>query len=383
MGKIYNSAAESFAVINRACLMGSVKPKVTWKTVLLPAIGIAAFIIYLYLFQVDIPEIIATIKTVNMPLYVLAAFLVFFDTLFYALAWRSLLNFLSVKLSVLKAYLYVWYGTFVDIIIPAESISGEISRAYLVMREQGNEISGKVAASLVAHRLISMSVGAISVIIGTCMILTERQVDTLIFNLSLFFVAVTVFFVILLILFCIKEAWTRKIIEFAFRIAEFVSRGKWKLAKFREDALKAAKIFHDSMKEFSHAPRTLSVATAFSTICWILNLIICYLVFLALDFQMSTLSLLGIVILTQSIVTAVKSIPVGVPFEVGLPEITMTTLYVILGVPFQTSATATILSRILTLWLRFFVSFAVQQWIEIKAIAATSPSSLPNQTEKV
>jgi hypothetical protein len=47
-----------------------------------------------------------------------------------------------------------------------------------------------------------------------------------------------------------------------------------------------------------------------------------------------------------------QSIPIGVPFEVGLPEITMTTLYVSLGVPAGIAATSTILSRLITLWLR-------------------------------
>jgi uncharacterized membrane protein YbhN (UPF0104 family) len=60
-----------------------------------------------------------------------------------------------------------------------------------------------------------------------------------------------------------------------------------------------------------------------------------------------------------------------VPFEVGLPEITMTTLYVVLGIPFDVSATATILTRILSLWLKFFVGFAIQQWVEISAIKAS------------
>jgi uncharacterized membrane protein YbhN (UPF0104 family) len=63
---------------------------------------------------------------------------------------------------------------------------------------------------------------------------------------------------------------------------------------------------------------------------------------------------------------AVKSIPIGIPFEVGLPEITMTTLYVGLGVPATISATATILSRLITLWLRFFIGFGAQQWLELK-----------------
>jgi uncharacterized protein (TIRG00374 family) len=81
--------------------------------------------------------------------------------------------------------------------------------------------------------------------------------------------------------------------------------------------------------------------------------------------------MISIIFVTQSITTAVKSIPIGVPFEVGLPEITMTTLYVVFGIPFDVSATATILTRILSLWLKFFVGFAIQQWIEISAIKKT------------
>jgi len=65
-----------------------------------------------------------------------------------------------------------------------------------------------------------------------------------------------------------------------------------------------------------------------------------------------------------------------VPFEVGLPEITMTTLYVGLGVPGEISATATILSRIITLWLRFFIGFLAQQWLELKPILTPSNSAV-------
>jgi uncharacterized membrane protein YbhN (UPF0104 family) len=80
-------------------------------------------------------------------------------------------------------------------------------------------------------------------------------------------------------------------------------------------------------------------------------------------------------------VVAVKSIPVGVPFEVGLPEITMTTLYTsLLGIGAAgICATATILSRIITLWLRFGIGFASQQWVELKTVLiqkdATTPKS--------
>jgi uncharacterized membrane protein YbhN (UPF0104 family) len=77
------------------------------------------------------------------------------------------------------------------------------------------------------------------------------------------------------------------------------------------------------------------------------------------------------ILVTSAIVLAVKSIPVGVPFEVGLPEITMTTLYSVgFGVPPGIAATATILSRLITLWFRFFIGFLAQQWLELKPILA-------------
>ena len=95
---------------------------------------------------------------------------------FYAISWRALLNFLSVKISVVKSYLYVWYGIFIDIIIPAESISGEVCRIYLVTREQDGT-SGKVVASLITHRLLGMGINIAVLIIGIGLLFGETQVD--------------------------------------------------------------------------------------------------------------------------------------------------------------------------------------------------------------
>ena len=83
------------------------------------------------------------------------------------------------------------------------------------------------------------------------------------------------------------------------------------------------------------------------------------------------ISWVAIVVVT-AIFVAVKSIPIGVPFEIGLPEITLTTLLVIFGVPSIVSATVTILTRLLTLWLRFFIGFAAQQWLGLSGIVIRS-----------
>jgi hypothetical protein len=69
-----------------------------------------------------------------------------------------------------------------------------------------------------------------------------------------------------------------------------------------------------------------------------------------------------------------------------LPEITMSTLYMTLlpEIPFKICGTATILIRILTVWLRFFIGFIIQQWLGVKSITMSSASidSLTRETKK-
>lgn len=350
--------------------MTSKRFQATWKTVLLPVLGLLAFFLYLYIFNVDIITIIATAQRTNLSIYFLAIVAVILETFFFALSWRSLLNFLSVKISVVKSFLYVWFGIFMDILIPAESITGEISRIYLVTREQ-NGASGKVVASLVAQRLTSMGIGIVSLFIGIFALFMRGHVTSLVLNLTLFTMVVTTIFLVLLILLCAKEKWTLKIIDAGIRFVEYVGRGRWRLTKVRQEVIKAARMFHSSMKEFGHAPKTLFKSLFLNILSWLLSLGVSYFVFLSIGFSIHW----SVIIITWSIVTAVKAVPLGVPFEVGLPEITMSTLYILLGVPPDVSATATILNRLLTVWLRFFIGFGVQQWLGIEAMTVMSTNN--------
>jgi len=349
--------------------MASTEYKITWKRFLLLVVGVAAFLIYIYLFNVDIQKIIATAQQINLSLYVLAATLVVIDTFLFALSWYFLLNYLSVKLSVVKSFLYVWYGIFVDALIPGESISGEISKLYLITREDST-VSGKVVASFVTQRLISMTVNIASLLIGISTLLALRQVGGIVLNLSLIMTIAISIFVALLLLLCIKENWTLKIANAGIRFLEYLIRGHWKqqLTKFKEEVTKAARMFHDSMKEFRHTPKTLFVSSFFNAFSWVLDLTVIYLVFLSIGFSIQW----SIIILTCSLLVAIKSVPIGIPFEAGLPEIAMSSLFIWLGVPPDISFTVTILSRILTMWLRFFIGFAVQQWVEIEYVKSAS-----------
>ncbi len=336
-------------------------PKFTAKTVVLPLIGLLAFFLYIWLFNVDLVSIIETVKQVQPLPYLAAIAVSFIEILFYSLSWRSILASLKVNLSKIKSYIYVCAGLFMDILIPAESVSGEICRVYFVNREQKG-VSGKVVASLMTYRLLSMVMNAVFLILGGVLLFGVMEINPLVSTVIQLFTAVTVGFMALFLGICWKENWTLKIVNFVVHAGDYLSRGKLHLEKYRQDALSATKSFHDSMKELIRKPSSLVAPTVYLALNWAASMAVCYLVFISLGFDVSW----GVVLITTSLVTAIKSIPVGIPFEVGLPEITMTTLYVSLGVPAGIAATSTILSRLITLWLRFIVGFVAYQWTETK-----------------
>ena len=343
--------------------------RLTRKTIFLPIIGIVAFLLYVLIFNVDVLQILNTASQANPLLYSAAILLGFAEVFFFASSWKIILGSLKVKISTARALLYTWYGIFLDTVIPAESISGELCRIYLVNRDQ-NGTSGKTTASLVTQRILGMGINVVMLILGIAFLFNTVSMRPEIFAVILFFtIGITaLMFIVLLISW--KENWSKKIIDSVVKFGNWITRGKWKqkIEAAENQILSAAKTFHESMKEFGRNPKTLIIPTFLLVLNWICSLAVPYLVFLSLGIEVPW----TIILITSSIVIAVKAIPVGIPFEVGLPEITMSTLYVGFGVPNDLAVTSTILTRLITLWLRAAVGFAAQQWVEFKCIVLSN-----------
>ena len=347
--------------------METAKPKLTWKTIVFPLVGLIGFFLYIYLFQVDFLEIIETVKSVNLLIYILAISVGFLDVFFFTVSWRELTKFLQIKMSLFRGFLYVWYGIYVDTVLPAESISGEVTRTYLLMRDKCGSC-GKIVASLFAHRLLGMALNVITLLIGIVLLYFGGQVSPLVFNLIIVVsVGITTIMLFMLIL-SFKQRWTTKIIEWVTNLVKKISFGRLKPDKLKEQAISVSANFHSAMQEFANNPKPVVFSFLYLVLTWFFSLSVPYLVFLSLGHPVSW----SLILITSSIFLAVKATPIGLPFEVGLPEAVMTTLYFSMGVPAALSATATILVRIITLWFRFFAGFAAQQWLELKpAISST------------
>jgi uncharacterized protein (TIRG00374 family) len=358
-------------VIERVSVELTSPPKYnfTWKTFAIPMVGIAAFVIYIYLFNVDIQQVFAEVQKINPVYYALATAASLLDVFLFTVGWQFLLRHLSVKFHFLKSFAFVWIGIYVDTIIPAESVSGEIAKIYLVNKEQDGT-AGKATASIVAQRLIGMGITVATLLVGAVLLLVNSLLYGAMLTLILFLIVMVCLFFIIVVVFASRERWTYRMLDSLIRFAEWISRGRWKLTKLRQEVLQTQRDFHVAVKDYLHAPKALFIASFFSGLSWICALFVFFLTFQAIGYTQITWSAILVV---SAIFVAIKAIPIGVPFEVGLPEITLTALLqVFFGMPGLIGATATILIRLLTLWLRFFIGFGAQQWLGIKAIVSTS-----------
>jgi len=344
------------------------------RTVPFLLIGLLIFIGYLYFF-VDIPEMLMIIQRVDLRYYLLAVAILLLNMLVSSLTWQYFLRPLSVNVPFRKTFLITWVGVFVDLLIPAESITGDASKAYLMTKESG-ENAGKVVASVLGHRILSMIIILTTLIVSSLsLFILQYELHALVSNLILLVTVGTAISLIFISLLCLKEQLTQKLIDLLLRFSVFISRGRLQLASLRSKTKKALKAFHQSIEVLSQNPKSLIWPVFFSVAHWFLSVLLFYSVFVSLGHTVS----FALVTIVYSISCAIQNIPIGVPGEVGLVEIAMISLYTALLEPqlgpevaASVGAAATILIRVLTVWFRLLLGFVAVQWVGIKTLIGGS-----------
>ena len=334
------------------------------RTVPFLLIGILIFLVYLYFFA-DISQTIAIIQGVDLFYYSIAVAVLFLIMIINALTWQYFLRPLLVKVSFRKTFLFTWIGVFADLLVPAESLSGDASKVYLMTKESG-ENAGKVVASVVSHRILAMIISLGSLIFSSIILYAiQYELPAFVLNMVLIIIVgtgVALFFISLCIL---KETLTQRIIDAVIRFLAFVSRGRLKLDSMRTKATNVLSAFHGSIVVLLKNPKNLVAPVFFSLVSWIFSILLSYLVFVSLGQQVDFV----LITIVYSISVNIQSIPIGIPAEVGLVEIVMTSLYGLLGVDAGIAAAATVLIRLLTVWLRIIIGIVAVHWIDLKDLA--------------
>jgi len=339
-------------------------------------LGTLILIVYLYFF-VGVRKIIETLQHTNLLVLFLGVLLMIIDVAFYALTWQSLLQALSVKAKFKDTFLFTWVSVFVDLIIPLESVSGDFTKAYLMLNKVNGE-NGKVVASVVFQRITFMFTTLASVLAGfLASTVFPYTMPVSVSNITLTITLATSFFLVLLILLSMKRSWTERFVDVGVRFIDYVSHKRFKKKELKPKITEFLDAFYNATGSFRRKPKKLLLPFIFASLAWITNLSVCFTAFASLGYIVP----FSIIVIVYSIGITVQYIPIGVPTDVGATEIVMISFFSVF-VPPDISAAGTLLTRFITAWLKLFIGLVIFQWMGVKALLR-KPSKLKEiQSEK-
>jgi uncharacterized protein (TIRG00374 family) len=329
-------------------------------------IGLIVFALYLYFF-IGFKELYTVLQSLNLTdyavFYSLAIAATLLSMLFVAAAWHSLLTSLSIKSKLRSLFLYTWAGTFVDLVVPCQAVCGEVTRIYLV-RKDNRENYGEIAASSITNRIISYLISSAGLLTGILLLLT-RAAAVPFYLLDLLIIALigTVIYLAILFYLAIDETAAGKLATTVFKLLKALKLKRFSPEDLARKVENALSVFHQGFETFRKRPSKLAKPIIFQLLSLLLNIAVYALVFysigfknLYIDFFIITYFLVG----TIQIAAAV--------FSVGTLEIVLTSLFVLYGVPIGLSGLAATLLRFLTFWLPIIVGYVTVQVIGARSL---------------
>jgi hypothetical protein len=182
----------------------------------------------------------------------------------------------------------------------------------------------------------------------------------------LFITVGTALALFLLIYLSLREKATTKLVNWLVNLLKRIFKGRLKGRWLSSKAQRILKEFHKGIDILGEHPGKLVLPITFSIMAWLFHILIAFFVFYSLHVRVP----FSAIIIVFSISMAVQTVPIGIPGEVGLVEIVMTSLYTLLlpGITPTIATVATILIRALTLWTRLIISGVAAQWVGIKML---------------
>ncbi|MCL5877607.1 MAG: flippase-like domain-containing protein [Candidatus Bathyarchaeota archaeon] len=335
------------------------------KTLLFMSVGLAAFMLYLWFF-VGFDDLFSLLSKLNIYQYslflALAVGALFAAVVFDSLIWHSLLDSLSVKVKLRKLVLYNWIGNFIELIIPAATIGGEVARIALAQKETKHD-TGIAAATVIGSRLISTFVYSGGLLVGFLLLLFTRQLPVYLITPVILVALGTASVIACIFLVAFKEGAVDKIVKIVSSVTKCVIKNPQKQESIRQRIHHGLSSFSYVFRTFKDHPRQLIKPTLYAVAAWVFNLVVYLMIFYSLNFTAISLVDLATV---YCIITTVETISAGIP--VGAVEVTMINLFALYGVPIVIAGAATTLTRLLTFWGQVIVGYPLAEWIGAKSL---------------
>ena len=331
------------------------KPEFKKWVTLLAALSFVIFILY-FLFFTDLAQVVAVIEGVNIPIYLLAFVAVIGGAVFNTLTWKACLESVSVKTTFRRVFNLGWVGAFLDCIIPG-GWSGDVFMTYLLSKDKGVD-GAKVFASIIIKDVLELAVVLGSLIVGMVLLVLNYSVNSALLiaiGLVLVFLALPLFLIIYL---STNVAVTKRLLQVVVRL----------VARFRDKPFDSADLeskitdFHDGIMSMKNRPRAMVKPIILQTITWLFDIIVLYVVFVALGSMVAV----DKVVITNTVVDTIRGQGVALA---GFSQIVSSQLYQVLGINLPLAQASSLLAGFANFWFRLVISFVFFQMYGLGTIA--------------
>ena len=304
--------------------------------------------------------------------YLLAIIATLFSLLFSSASWAKLLDTLSIKISLAKAFQYNMVGNFVDLVVPCQTVCGEVVRVQLVYQEK-RENYGRIFSSALVNRILFNIIYVFGLSVGAFVILLNRSsLPGFLIGPLLVFVIGALIYNTVLITMAVRRGTAKKLFSGLISFLEVISFGHFDKKKLMARAEKPLINFETGFQAYRENPKSLIMPSVLISFSWLLGVLSFVLVFFALGYFYLPVDffLIGFS-LTISIQGIVATLSVGA-LDIFLTQ--FLNLYAHTTLTIGASSVAVLLLRFVVFWLQIIVGWAIIQFVGARVLLSASPS---------
>ena len=339
-------------------------------------VGLLVFALYLYFF-VGFGKIVLVLRGVNPEQYALfyslAISSIIIGNLFWAASWRSVLRTLSVNISLKNAFLYFWTGYFVDLVVPCETVCGEVTRLYLVHRET-NQNLGAIAAGGITNRIVAYIIVVAGVYTSAVLLFFKSNVSLFILTFLILVLVGASAYLAVLIYLAFSERAASRISSLGVKLLRIIRPKKYRSNNLSTETMENLAAFYKGFKTFRENPRHLVKPLVFMTLSFLINLLAYVLVFFALGIQSQPFTFFIIIYFIAGSITDVAA-----SFSVGTLDILLASIFILYGLNPALSGITAGLVRSVTFWFPLILGYVIVQIVGTKKLLAPKPKKNPLQ----
>jgi len=348
------------------------------RTLAIMAIGLLVFSVYIY-FSVDATALLSFLSGVNeiqfIVFYSLALGLVVLSVFFWGMAWRSILQKLSVTISWRKMFLIYWAGYFVDLAVPLERVAGDIVRIYL-LKKQTKAYYATLISSTIVDRLIAYFAVIAGLIFATIVLVFYNAPTFVLVFFFIIFAFSLVYFIVLLYLAFSQQA-AENIARFYIRTRRFFLRNKRESKNLEAKTMASLGNFYNGFAPFRHDLGAFKKPFLYHALAYFIRIFVYFLIFYSLGLVNLPIAFyVTVYFLGSAVQDAVGS------FSVGSLDILLVALFGVFGIEAGAGSIGALLVRSADFWFPLAVALALIQFMGIRNIVMRAPKKMLSKQKR-